>query len=275
MPQVLFHLLLILTFFGFGYNSSHAGNLMNIHFKDTARNEVVYVHLTIDPALNEKKVDYEILSIGKNYLHYGGYGDYQLDSLAMNHPDHYSDLTLEELKELFDKLEPIYNECLTNLQDSTVYYYGKNSINYFRYSEPLADISWELIDEEDEVLGIPCRKATAWWRGRDWTAWYSDIPVDGGPWKFRGLPGLILKLEDSKGEHYFEAIETKTDVFPFGYHDRLYSRTTREKYNEALSDYRWNAGRQLVESGMIIPQSEEEREFLMNRRLFHNPIELE
>ena len=25
-----------------------------------------------------------------------------------------------------------------------------------------------------------------------------DIPVDGGPYKFRGLPGLILKVEDSE-----------------------------------------------------------------------------
>jgi hypothetical protein len=36
--------------------------------------------------------------------------------------------------------------------------------------------------------------------GRIWNAWYSeDIPASTGPWKFYGLPGFVLKAEDSTG----------------------------------------------------------------------------
>ena len=126
------------------------------------------------------------------------------------------------------------------------------------------------------MLGYQCHKATANWRGRDWTAWYSDIPEDAGPWKFQGLPGLILKIEDSSGQHYFEAIGVKNDVFPFGYKEHLYSRITREKLAKSMEDYAANIGRIVADSGMIL-ESEEHLEKLRNskRRLFYAPIELE
>ncbi len=49
--------------------------------KDTALWEVVYYHITTDPFLNEKKVDYEMLTVGDRYSLYGGYGNYQMDSI--------------------------------------------------------------------------------------------------------------------------------------------------------------------------------------------------
>lgn len=52
-----------------------------------------------------------------------------------------------------------------------------------------------------------CVKATAKFRGRTYEAWFaSDIPIFNGPWKFGGLPGLILSLTDSKNEYHFECI---------------------------------------------------------------------
>lgn len=35
-----------------------------------------------------------------------------------------------------------------------------------------------------------------------YTSWYApEIALNKGPWKFNGLPGLILKVEDSKGDY--------------------------------------------------------------------------
>lgn len=244
--------------------------------KDTALWEVVYYHITKDPFLNEKKVDYEMLTVGNRYSLYGGYGDYQLDSILSIDSVRKTIKVHGDYRKLSDEFEPITIHMLTNYVDSTVNYYGKVFINYYRYSEPIPEIDWTLHEEDEtlDVMGYECRKATATWRGREWTAWYSDIPLSSGPWKFNGLPGLILRLEDSKGEHVFEAMATKDDVFPFGYKDKLYCKTTREKYEESLTDYKHHAGRVAADMGMV-QMTDEERKKYENRRLFHNPIELE
>src|SRR5690606_34206944 len=43
--------------------------------------------------------------------------------------------------------------------------------------------------------------------GRIYTAWFTqDIPINEGPYKFYGLPGMILKIEDTEKLFQFEAI---------------------------------------------------------------------
>lgn len=43
--------------------------------------------------------------------------------------------------------------------------------------------------------------------------WYTlDLPYNDGPWKLSGLPGLIMKADDTKGDYSFTAISiTKGD----------------------------------------------------------------
>lgn len=63
---------------------------------------------------------------------------------------------------------------------------------------------WELVNEEKKIGNFVCFKATCDFRGRSYTAWYaSTIPISFGPWKFKGLPGLIIELADSKNEVIF------------------------------------------------------------------------
>lgn len=72
-------------------------------------------------------------------------------------------------------------------------------------------ISWELDSKSDTViLGYRCRKAYTAFRGRHYMAWYtSEIPINDGPYKFRGLPGLILLVYDNQNLHRFEAQSIK------------------------------------------------------------------
>ena len=244
--------------------------------QDTAFMEMVYIHVNVDPKDdNREKADYEMLAVGDEYLWYGGYGDYQLDSIGLADPEWTIAPTREEYGKIYDECEPITVYMLTNKSDSTLAYYGKVFINYYRYEEPVPKFDWKYEDETREVMGYECRKATTRWRGRDWTAWYSEIPVSAGPWKFNGLPGLILRLEDSKGEHMFEAVDSKDHVYPIGWRRKsIISKTTREKYNADLRDYKENAGAMMVDSGMV--QVDENRGANMRKvRLFYNPIELE
>jgi GLPGLI family protein len=63
--------------------------------------------------------------------------------------------------------------------------------------EATPKINWSLIDEHKKINTLNCSKATGSFRGRNYTAWYTlDIPVVFGPYKFCGLPGLILEIND-------------------------------------------------------------------------------
>ncbi len=61
-------------------------------------------------------------------------------------------------------------------------------------------ISWTLSDDTLVIGEYLCHKATGKYAGRTWTVWYTEeIPSSAGPWKLRGLPGMILKAADNKG----------------------------------------------------------------------------
>ena len=68
------------------------------------------------------------------------------------------------------------------------------------------EFEWELTAETKTIGRFQCQAATTHFRGRTYKAWYTDeIPLSMGPWKFHGLPGLILEVEDAKGEVSFKA----------------------------------------------------------------------
>ena len=62
--------------------------------------------------------------------------------------------------------------------------------------EPTPDIAWTLSDDTLTVSGYLCQQATATFRGVEWRVWYTEeIPSSAGPWRLRGLPGLIVKAK--------------------------------------------------------------------------------
>lgn len=80
-------------------------------------------------------------------------------------------------------------------------------VNYYAVTEPVKSPEWTPVaDSVATILGYQCRLATAWYKGRQWFAWYADdIPMDAGPWKLCGLPGLILRAYDGGRQFVFEA----------------------------------------------------------------------
>lgn len=89
-----------------------------------------------------------------------------------------------------------------------VYDYNKSTNSLVQYSEiadekyividTLKNLNWNLdFEEKKKIANYNCNKATLNFRGINFIAWYaSEIPVNYGPWKFRGLPGLILQVYD-------------------------------------------------------------------------------
>lgn len=134
-----------------------------------------------------------------------------------------------------------------------------NTRNNSWFTEPCPPQQWTLHNDTMTVLEHRCQKATCHWRGRDFVAWFAkDIPIRRGPWKFNGLPGLILKLYDTDRFYTFEAVNLKNSNEPMmlydfksmtpnelkTVYDHKYIKSTRErvrKLQHALQVNFWKA----------------------------------
>lgn len=71
---------------------------------------------------------------------------------------------------------------------------------YYWYTEAIEDAKWTLKSTRKKIHGYNCKLAEGEYSGRKWKVWYTEeIPVNSGPWKLGGLPGLILEAEDAAG----------------------------------------------------------------------------
>lgn len=76
-------------------------------------------------------------------------------------------------------------------------------------------IDWKISSEKQKIGEWNTQKAETEFGGRKWAAWFtSDIPIQDGPYKFHGLPGLIVKLEDQSKSHVFnlQAVKNLTEI---------------------------------------------------------------
>ena len=143
-----------------------------------------------------------ILQIGNNYSAFYSYPIYQRDSLISYNMSKGIDSNFSGTSGTINwKVYKNYPK-----QGKTAY------LDFFaadRYLciEPMENIDWLLTDNTDTICGYPCHEAIAKFKGRTWKAWYAeDIPLDNGPWKLGGLPGLILKACDTENDYTFTAI---------------------------------------------------------------------
>lgn len=129
-----------------------------------------------------------------------------------------------------------------SISDNKMTVYDKaGSLEHGVYTEPLGEIQWEISDSTKTVLGYDCVMATANYHGRDWTVWFApDIPLQEGPWKLTGLPGLILEASESTGQHSFVATGLETsnqEIVPI-YPYRQYDKMSRIEMLRQLRNYR-------------------------------------
>ena len=78
--------------------------------------------------------------------------------------------------------------------------------NWSYVTDSLFPMKWEPWPDHVFLLGYICKSAKTNFRGRTYIAYYTpELPYNDGPWKFGGLPGLILKVEDTSGEFKWTA----------------------------------------------------------------------
>jgi GLPGLI family protein len=112
----------------------------------------------------------------------------------------------------------------------------------FHYVESKSNIVWKIHPDILNIQGLSCQKATTQYGGRNWTAWFaSSIPIFDGPYKFSGLPGLIVQIHDGSNYFIFNLINFKPAI---GNIDliRMTNSTeiSRNKYFEVRKKFREN-----------------------------------
>ncbi|TXE18346.1 GLPGLI family protein [Psychroserpens burtonensis] len=123
------------------------------------------------------------------------------------------------------------NSLVESDDDDTVFYFkptGKNislvykdylkqelfskhevSYKYFVVQDTLDLFNWEIIDTQKDILGYSCQLAKMNFRGRDYEAWFATTLPTGGPWKYDGLPGMILEITSVDNFISFKATSIK------------------------------------------------------------------
>ncbi|MBW8361731.1 MAG: GLPGLI family protein [Kaistella sp.] len=96
-----------------------------------------------------------------------------------------------------------------DLKTGTKTYKSRIARDQYAYEED-RPMEWKILPETATIGDYKTQKAETNFAGRTWFAWFtSEIPFQDGPYKFSGLPGLIVKVEDSKGDYSFDLKESK------------------------------------------------------------------
>jgi GLPGLI family protein len=115
------------------------------------------------------------------------------------------------------------------------------SLDSYQCEETVETPDWQLVpDSTKEILGYQCQMATTRFKGRQWTVWYTeDIPLDEGPWKLRGLPGLVLSAYDAKRQYVFEGagLEQVSTDQPVVIVEEKREKISQKNFRKVLSRY--------------------------------------
>ncbi|SUX47142.1 GLPGLI family protein [Chryseobacterium indoltheticum] len=102
-----------------------------------------------------------------------------------------------------------------NKKDQKTFYKERIGRDQYSYEED-RPLNWKILSETTKIGDYKVQKAETDFGGRKWTAWFTtDLPYQDGPYKFNGLPGLVVKAEDSTGDYSFDLMKNyKISDFP-------------------------------------------------------------
>ncbi|PJB59753.1 MAG: hypothetical protein CO098_01725 [Bacteroidetes bacterium CG_4_9_14_3_um_filter_41_19] len=144
---------------------------------------------------------------------------------------------------------------------------------FLQYEENLDVFNWQLTDLVDTIGDYMAYCAYTDYGGRHWVAWYTtDIPVNDGPYKFRGLPGLIIRLYDDKKQYVFDMVkmERSDEVLLIEFDDMGWMQTSRSDFLKAQENFRLDIINRAKEAGA---DNESQQVAVRNMSRKNNPIE--
>ncbi|MFV0181143.1 GLPGLI family protein [Empedobacter falsenii] len=164
------------------------------------------------------------------------------------------------IKDVYAKFGRTDNNIKLFYNNSNKNYLNQTNIALLKINleDYLPEIYWDLHNDEKVIKGYKVKKATTNLFGRNWEAWYTeDIPVSYGPYKFNGLPGLILDIKDSEDFFHFEFIsfaKSKSSI-PKAF-DSGRVKMTRIEFMDYIKKYKENPLIVLGESNSVVRDDE-------------------
>jgi GLPGLI family protein len=148
-------------------------------------------------------------------------------------------------------------------------------------------IDWKISSEKQKIGEWMTQKAESDFGGRHWIAWFTtDIPIQDGPYKFHGLPGLIVKLEDQTKSHLFNLQGVKNitaipeDVFSskeISVNSKQYSKLVKDYENDPTKGFKqmqMGGVTMMMKDGQNSHMKEQEERFKAALKKNNNNIEL-
>jgi GLPGLI family protein len=133
-----------------------------------------------------------------------------------------------------------------DLKKNEIYFTNRISMKNFDIKERLDSLNhWQLTQNTKEILGYACQEAITKYGGRTYNAYFTkEIPIQNGPWRFQGLPGLILEVNSVDNVFMIKAtsmsLNQKDIILKNPYIDKKtiswveFLKIYRNKYDEVL-----------------------------------------
>jgi GLPGLI family protein len=194
-----------------------------------------------------KQIDM-VLQVGLHSSKFSNFRGFLSDSLARL--ENNKETNEDDAQSHIDKYMKMTSGLSTNLlamyeiyknypQANSLLFTAYDEHKFLKVTQPLK-MNWKLENSNDTVIaGYRCHKAFTSFAGREYIAWFTlEIPISEGPYKFNGLPGLIIKISDTRNEHRFTLTSAKKLKYiqPIIFSNETYIAITPHEYIKVLKN---------------------------------------
>ena len=267
--------------------------LLIISFNLKSQNQrFLYEYKSIPDSLHRDNIESELmaLDVSEKFSKFYSYNNYKYDSISKSNID-------KEISDYNLKIKKSKNSyiIIKDYPDFTISLISRIGQTKYNVKDERT-LKWNILSENDVLGNFKIQKAETKFAGRKWMAWFTtEIPIQEGPYKFRGLPGLILKISDNTNSHSFvlvgiqklNNINSKTDnfVFDFGTNQNI----SQEKYKQILDEFRKDPNKairqtlsdmsEINDNGKMVNKNdylrEREKRIKEEMKKSNNPLELD
>ena len=144
----------------------------------------------------------------------------------------------------------------------------------FEYAEDIPNFNWEIMEDTMRIEGYLAQKAVCEYGGRTWEAWFTEeLPFNDGPYKFCGLPGLILNMIDARRDYrfFFQSIEVPEEGTTIKWENKETVKTTKKGLFKVIDQSAESVMRNFDER----TSTEAQKNIYYGMKANNNPIELD